>query len=528
MTDPFDKQIASSETERSRLWRSILAAGLLAGLSLRIYLLRVIHTPGQWDAAFYYTVAKNIVLGRGLVVDYVWHFVNGPSPLTHYSSDFWHPLTSYVMAVPMRLFGISVSSALIASIAAGMGVTFVAIALGKIHGPPEDARVMSVILSFFAPYAIQTSLATDSVIYFSLAGMLTLYFTIKARRSPQYFLLAAVFSGLGHLTRQDGILLIGTILVCLFIAPESGRNKLLLAAGTIGIHLLVLSPLMVKNYRELHSLFPPGPPMTRFLTEHDDVYAFGETFTFRTYWKEFGLQGILQNKLQTAYFHALQANSVLDPVVVVLLGISLADLAFIRRDKQRLLFFLPAVVYTSLTYFFYVFVASFALFSAQKSLVALMSFIAILVMDFASRRIRYKPFLMGLWFGLTLYLGAQGYFRTLSSNATFEAAYDRMRATQPAIGRDAAQRDLGPGEIIVMTHDPWHYYEATGWPTVMIPNNDLETILRVADLYHATYLLLPAPREALRGIYAGIESHPRLDPLDPPGEIRIFRILPGP
>jgi len=39
--------------------------------------------------------------------------------------------------------------------------------------------------------------------------------------------------------------------------------------------------------------------------------------------------------------------------------------------------------------------------------------------------------------------------------------------------------------------------------SVMIPENDLDTIFRVAQHYRAGYILLPAPRKALDEIYSG-------------------------
>jgi len=58
---------------------------------------------------------------------------------------------------------------------------------------------------------------------------------------------------------------------------------------------------------------------------------------------------------------------------------------------------------------------------------------------------------------------------------------------------------------------------------LMIPNNDLDTILSVADSYHATYLILPAPRPALDAIYNGAINDPRLEYLGAVGEQKIYR-----
>ncbi len=58
-------------------------------------------------------------------------------------------------------------------------------------------------------------------------------------------------------------------------------------------------------------------------------------------------------------------------------------------------------------------------------------------------------------------------------------------------------------EIVIMTRNPWEVNYTTKHRSLMIPNNDLETIYNMAVRYRANYLILPAPREALQKIYTG-------------------------
>src|SRR5262245_2534774 len=97
-----------------RLWFLVFLAGLTAGLILRFDLASFAQTPGHGDSAFYYTVAKNIATGRGPVVDYIVYFFSGLLPLPHYAGDFWNPSASFIIAIPLVLFGKTISSALTA------------------------------------------------------------------------------------------------------------------------------------------------------------------------------------------------------------------------------------------------------------------------------------------------------------------------------------------------------------------------------------------------------------------------------
>jgi hypothetical protein len=85
------------------------------------------------------------------------------------------------------------------------------------------------------------------------------------------------------------------------------------------------------------------------------------------------------------------------------------------------------------------------------------------------------------------------------------------------------QHGQSPASIIVMIHNPWHYYEATTFRTMMIPNNDLDTILAVANSYQATHLILPAPRPALEAIYNGDITDPHLEYLATVEGQKIYR-----
>ena len=71
--------VEDSPKER-RIWIAFIVAGLIAGLVLRFRLASFARMPGHGDSAFYYTVAKNIVDGRGPVIDYIVYFFEGLLP----------------------------------------------------------------------------------------------------------------------------------------------------------------------------------------------------------------------------------------------------------------------------------------------------------------------------------------------------------------------------------------------------------------------------------------------------------------
>jgi len=81
-------------------------------------------------------------------------------------------------------------------------------------------------------------------------------------------------------------------------------------------------------------------------------------------------------------------------------------------------------------------------------------------------------------------------------------------------------------DIVIMTRHPWEVYYSTRYKAIQIPNEDLDTIFKVAQKYRANYLLLPAPRKALEGLYRGTQSDERFEIIAaiPDSDMQLFRI----
>jgi hypothetical protein len=86
----------------------------------------------------------------------------------------------------------------------------------------------------------------------------------------------------------------------------------------------------------------------------------------------------------------------------------------------------------------------------------------------------------------------------------------------------------GQEAATVMVGDPPGYWYHGGGPSIMVPNESVETVLAVADRYGARYLVLDHNRpRPLVSLYEGTETHPRLWLLESSlGELRIYRIEP--
>ena len=500
----------NQDLKAQRFWIFLFMAGLITGLILRFYLATFAKMPGHGDSAFYYTVARNIASGRGPVIDYIVYFFSGLLPLPHYAGDFWNPSASFLIAIPMILFGKTISNALIAPIVAGIVPAVAGYLAGKKYSKSIAVGALSGILTFFAPFQVWFSVTTEAIIFAGAFGSLAIYLMMKGAGSSRFFMAAAIFTGLANLIRQDNILLLATLEICILITSLPWKTKLTIAAIAVGIHLLILSPLIFKNLSEFHTAFPPGPAKTVFLTTYEDFHSYNKRMDWTTLRGTWGILGIIKRRLHTASENLGQVDYFLNPIFTLLVILSLVDAVFLHRDWKKLRLLIPALLFALFEYLFYSFIASFSgPGSLIKSLGALMPFICLLIVNFLSNYIQPKSLLVGMVVLLSIYSGYSGFEKNYTSTMYYNGVYDEYKIVKTMILDDAHMKCLDTEGIAVLARDRWDVNEGTGFKTVMVPNNDIGTIIFVAQHYNAHYLLLPAERPQLDKIYTGAGPDPR-------------------
>ncbi len=104
---------------------AIVCIVLATAIIGRLMLASAAQHPGHGDHAFYYTVAENLADGRGLVIDYIWNYLSGVETISHYSNDYWMPLTSLIISLSLLVLGKSLFAALLPSILVGVALAVV-------------------------------------------------------------------------------------------------------------------------------------------------------------------------------------------------------------------------------------------------------------------------------------------------------------------------------------------------------------------------------------------------------------------
>lgn len=518
----------SLDTDLMRRW--LAPAGFLAvlgvGLAIRLVFASQAQHPGHGDLAFYYTVAENIVDGRGLTIDYIWNYMNNPEAITQPSHGFWMPLTSLIMSLSMFMFGKSLLAALLPSILFGLALALPVYFMAKTYSDSRSVAICSSGLVLFVPYLLAYSVLTDSAIYYALFVSSGLACMLKGATDPRFFVPAAVCAGLAHLTRQDGVLLFLTLQGVILLAPWRAKTKVTYMGLALGLYLVVLLPLLIDNHRVFGSLFPPGPSKMMFLTDYEDHYSYSKELSLRTY-LEWGIPNIVQSKVSVAVANArLLHQRFWGSFMRVFVVIGVLDLfaSPSRRQKWRASF--PPLFFLALLLSFYAVAVPVGSGTTgfTRSSISVIPFLVVLAVDAIDRNIRSKAvvFLVLLLIGAaSLQESIQFTQETINNNTQIGQP---LEALGEIVANDAHERDQK--DIVIMTRNPWEVYHSTRHKAIQIPNEDLSTIYEVAQRFRANYLLLPAPRDALEGIYQGREDDFRFPYLAqiPDSDMVLFRI----
>ena len=114
-------ELSWQETGRLTVAALPMPAALYAiAVLVRLAAVTQIGFPLTEGSAYYVAVARNLVEGRGLVIDALWSYATPPLVLPRPAFELWQPLTSFIAAVPMAILGTSFGAAQIGAALAGI------------------------------------------------------------------------------------------------------------------------------------------------------------------------------------------------------------------------------------------------------------------------------------------------------------------------------------------------------------------------------------------------------------------------
>ncbi len=516
--------------------------------------------PHYFDAYYYYNVAENLHLGRGFVEDFVWNYLETPATVRHPSNLYWMPLSSIIAWLSFAFFGASYRAAQIPFVLLSSLLPVMAYWLSYRVYRKRAYAFLGAILTTFAPFYMKYWACPDNFAPFAVSSglsLITMYLG-WSKRQARYFLGTGVLIGLSHLARADGALLWIAFLTLLAIiwlqprarvsdpgssaspdAPETGsRACLFWLSLAIGGYLMVMGPWFYRNWTLIGLPLSSAGGKTIFVRSYPDVFSYSRELTWRSY-LAWGWPAILRSKLSAA---AHNLTVILGALQFHLAPLAIIGLWQLRRRREYTPFHVyAATLYLSMTLIF-TFPSTHA--SMLHSTGALLPFLFVAALPGIDAAVGWVARRRRTWHPRT----AQKVFRIgLTVIVVVISLFDYCQAVFLSLEPLAVQplwnqantgyltvsswlRESASEDSLVMVVDPPAYYYFTHRPAIVIPHEEIEGILEVADRYGADCLILEHDHvPALDPLYRGQASHPSLELrhsfMDSNGDlVQIYRI----
>lgn len=505
-------------------WREYALLAIVAGIVAAAIGIGTIG-PGYTDAYYYFNAGERLATGQGLTDPYVaLTYLGAPDSLPAPSHTYWMPLASLLAA----LGGGSFWKAQIPFGLLWIGLALLAFWLGARLGGTRrhawTAGLLAVACGYYAPYLV----TTDTFAPFGFFGALCLLLIGigRARGDWRAFAAAGALAGLAHLTRADGLLLIGVaILVALLPGAVGWRRRMLDALAGLAVYLLVMLPWFARNLAVIGAPLPVGGTATIWLRGYDEIVSYPPAMSATRFF-EWGWGNILASRWEAftnnlGTFVAVEGLIVLAPLIVI---------ALVKRWRHPWL--LPVWVYALALHLAMTFVFAYpgyrgGLFHSATALLPWWMVLGLLGLDdaidwIAARRRTWRPGQAKTIFTLAILV--------IAALLTFVLTRARL-ANQPAGGTlTRLAEELLPPEAVVMSNDPAALYYYTGLPGIVVPDAAPEALPGLLERYGVTHILLDENRTAaLAPLYDGRMLPAFLRPVEQdiaPG-VRVFEVVRG-
>ena len=504
------------------LWRD-LAFLSLAGLTVLCIAAWPIDQPGTMDSHYYYSGGHSLLEHHAFVEPYIWNYLDAPPSLPAPSHLYWMPLPSVLVAVFQALMGATFRVAQLPFLLLATTLPIVSYmtgwALSRRRRHALVAGGLTILSGFYVPYWT----LPETFAPFALMGSLALLSMGQwiERQQPVWLLAAGILTGLGHLCRADGMLLMVVAMVLVLITgwrTTSLRSIALALPLVVGGYLLVMAPWFVRNGQIIGAPLPTAGTTTIFLRNYDELFSYGTPLTLERY-VDWGWQNILRSKLVATWTNLQTFVAVNN--LVFLTPLTLIGLWQLRRRPLMWpTLFYGFALYGAMTWVFTFPGMRGGLFHSSAALLPTTFGAAMVGLDtavnwIARRRLNWRPEGAKRFFSISVLLLASGltafvYKQQVIGDGTWaDPAWNRTDEAMVQVGEWLrTQPEVNP---VVMVGNPPAFYYHTGLQAIVVPNENVDRTLAAAQRYNARYLFLdrdyPSP---LGDLYHAREQHPSL------------------
>ncbi|MCS6834891.1 MAG: glycosyltransferase family 39 protein [Anaerolineae bacterium] len=508
-------------------WQA-LALIVLASLALRLVLSSLIAHPGIGDPNHYYNLGLRLARGQGYTIDYIWQYNAVYESVVH-EDDYWMPLTGYLIAANARLFGESLSAALLPFIVIGALLPLLSYVACRQVGASQVSGLVAALTVACLPQLVMSSLRTETTIPNALfigGTLLALTWGLRTGRR-RAFVAAGIAAGLAYLTRSEAALLLPMLVVVLLAYALWGGQVWAARAWrwtwiTPLLAALMAIPWLARTQALNGTFSTPTTSNMFFLTDYRDHYAFDRILSLETLLAAQAPSELVTKRLFELAATARLITRELDLLAPLALGGLL--LMLLARDRPSLLALAPLLILLGGFIVFYPVLVPYKSQggSMKKAFLSLLPLFAPLVAYALERALADERWRLGAGLLLAALL-------TVNAVDTVRLEAQQARAFNDGVAELAAELralpDLsGEGDLVFMTQDPF-VLGLHGLSSVVFPFEDRETILAVARRYGVDYMILPAARPALDDLYGVARvSDPRLAWRDAPREYELLEV----
>jgi len=467
-------------------------------------------TPGYMDAAYYYSVGKQIAMGKGFTEPFIWNYLASPTALPVTAFTYWMPLAGILSAIGMTVFHSS------AYWAARVPFLFLAgtiplfnVYFASLFSQKKLTLFLAAAAGLACGYYLPYLTITETFVpYFVLGGT---FFVLAYKLSIQkqahlkqicFALLLGLTAGLMHLTRADGLLwLVGSWLLLLFFwdFPKTYiRKQFGLCGVTLLGYLIIMGPWYIRNLQQFKNLFPPGSNLAIYFTNYNDLFAFPISQINLAHFLNSGIGQIILARLNAGIANIESLTGIV--CEILLLPFMAAGLWQLRKEK------LVQFSLVMLTAIFLVMTVVFP-FAGQRggffhSITALQCFFwgvtpigfELLITKLAQIR-KWKAerslYLLGgtLVFFLVIlsfiFFTQKVFGKTIAQKFTWDERYENFEVIEAILQRSGFSL-LQP----VMVNDSPGYYAVTGRSAIQMTSGSVDTDIAVMKQFGAEYLLI--------------------------------------
>ncbi len=498
-------------------WSVAVTAAALYGVGLAAQLVAttLVNQPLTEGSSYYVDVARNLVNGRGLVIDAIWSYATPPLTLPRPAFELWQPLASFIAALPMPFLGTTFDAAqlgfaLLGALLAPLAWLAARDAACRLALPERRAQSVTVgagVLTALSAPLLLASAAPDSTLPFAVAGVSACLLMPRAVDGNRGAIVAlGIVLGLAYLTRMEAVWLGLAFGGATWLTTASLRRAARLGVAVAAIAALVAAPWWLRDMAAFGTPLPGQLADNVFLTRNEQIFAYLDRPTLAGFLAQ-GAPTLLAN-VGSAAWHNLVGVLIVPAGPIAAIGLVTVALGLRRRSLRpvgalAMLIGAGSLCYAATSVLFPVATLWGTFEHAAGPLHVGLVVAALIGADAFVARVRgWRSWpRANAWLapaGLA-FIGLPIAALTLAGAAA-NASADAQRISVLAQTLPVALEQAGvPADAPLISDHPIWLSEAMRRPAIALPDEPIDSLVRLARDFDAATIVVTEPRGDLPG-----------------------------